>query len=76
MAKVRELLTNGELNQWCGRRAARSSGQYSSVAVRATARKKRSQGEWPQAGVPALYGPHASMPWAQALREMLHPDTY
>ena len=76
MAKVRELLTNGELNQWCGRQAARSPVEKPSVAVRATAREKRNQGEWLQAGVPSLYGPHASRPWARILRQMFHPYTY
>ena len=55
MARVRELLTNGELSQWCGRQAARgNSMQKPPVAVRATTRKKRDQREWLQAGVPAL----------------------
>jgi hypothetical protein len=77
MAKVRELLTNGELSQWCGRQAVRGSlVQKPSVSVRATTRKKRDQGEWLQAGVPALYGPSASKPWVQILRQMLHPHTY
>jgi hypothetical protein len=77
MAKVRELLINGELSQWCGRQAARGSFmQKPPVAVRATTRKKRDQGEWLQAGVPAPYGPSASNPWAKILRQMLHPHTY
>ena len=76
MAKVRELLANGELNQWCGRRTAPNSVGEPPVAVRATAREKRNQGEWLQAGVPSLYGPHASRPWARILRQMFHPYTY
>ena len=77
MAKVRELLTNGELSQWCGRQAARGNSMPKPpVAIRATTRKKRDQGKWLQAGVPALYGPSASKPWVQILRQMLHPHTY
>ena len=77
MAKVRELLTNGELSQWCSRQAARgNSMQKPSVAVRPTTRKKRDQGEWLQVRVPALYGPSASKLWVQILRQMLHPHTY
>lgn len=77
MAKMRELLTNGELNQWCSRQTARGDPvQKPGTAVRASTRKKRDQGEWLQAGVPALYGPHASRPWAKALRQMLHLLTY
>lgn len=75
MAKVRELLTNGELNQWCERQTKPSPIQRSPVAVRST-RKKQDRGEWLQAKVPALYGPHASRPWAKVLRQMLHPSTY
>ena len=77
MAKVRELLTNGELNQWCGRQAVReSSVQKPSVAVRTTTRKKRDQGDWLQATVPILHGPSASQPWPKALHEMIHSNTY
>jgi hypothetical protein len=54
IAKVRELLINGELSQWCGRQVARGSlMQKPPVAVRARTRKQRDQGEWLQAGVPA-----------------------
>lgn len=74
MAKVRELLLNGELDQWRGRQAARSFVQK--PTARATTRKKRDQGEWLQAGVPVLYGPSASKPWAKVLRQVLHPHTY
>jgi hypothetical protein len=74
MAKVRELLVNGELDQWCGRQVARECS-VQKPTVRATTRKKRDQGEWLQAGVPALYGPSASKPWAKALRQVLHPLT-
>ena len=77
MAKVRELLTNGELNQWCGRQAVRESPvQKPSVAVRTTTRKKRDQGDWLQATVPILHGPSASQPWPKALHEMIHSNTY
>lgn len=75
MAKVRELLLNEELDQWCSRQAARGSS-VQKPSVRTTTRKKRDQGEWLQAAVPALYGPSASKPWAKALRQMLHPLTY
>ena len=77
MAKVRELLINGELNQWCGRQAARGGCvQKPSVAVRTTTRRKQDQGEWLQAAVPILHGPSASHPWPKALREMIHSKTY
>jgi len=75
MAKVRELLINGELSQWCGRQAVRGCS-VQKPASRAMTRKKRDQGEWLQARVPALYGPSASKPWAKSIRQMLRPFTY
>jgi len=77
MAKVRELLTNGELNQWCSRQIARGTSlQKPPVALRTPTRRKRDPGEWLQAAVPILHGPSASRPWPKALRQMIHPDTY
>jgi len=77
MAKVRELLINGELNRWCGRGAALGgSVQIPATAIRPRTRRKKDQGEWLQAGVPALYGPQASKPWVKAFNQRLHPRAY
>jgi hypothetical protein len=77
MAKVRELLTNGELKQWCGRQAAcRSPGKKPAFANRPAKKHERAQEDWLQARVPALHGPSASKPWARILRQMIHPHTY
>lgn len=74
MAKVRELLANGESNRWCGRRTAYTSARAKpTVPVRAGGRKRNDPGEWLQVKVPALYGPEASRPWVETLRQLIYP---
>lgn len=71
MAKVRELLANGEVERWCYRQARVVKPQAHHP------RRHRAQhtdpGQWLQAPVPAIHGPSANTPWAQRLRQKIHP---
>lgn len=74
MAKVRELLANRELSQWCGRRKVPRSAQAKPPSsVKEKKRGKEEPGEYLQGRVPALYGPEASKPWVETLRRLLYP---
>jgi hypothetical protein len=72
MAKVQELLTNGEVQPWCYRQKSieKPSARYT--------RHPRSQliapDQWLQAAVPAFYGPSPNTPWVQSLRNLIHPN--
>jgi hypothetical protein len=71
MAKVQELLTNGEVQPWCYRQM-----HFEKTRARYT-HHPRSQpiasDQWMQAAVPALYGPFPNTPWVHYLRRLIHP---
>lgn len=71
MAKVLELVTNGEVKQWCGRPTA-GQGPQPKPKPKRTNRQKKDPTEWLQAGMPVLYGPDASKPWVRSLRHQVH----
>jgi len=72
MAKVQELLTNGEVHRWCYRQKP-----IEKPRARHT-RHPRSQriapDQWLHAAVPAFYGPSPNAPWVQYLRRLIHPQ--
>jgi len=72
MAKVQELLANGELQRWCYRqenvekpRTRYRRNSYSPMTA---------PNQWLQAGVPAFQGPFPNAPWVQHLRKLIHPN--
>lgn len=72
MGKVLELVTNGEIGQWCGR-PVQSPRPQQRPAPQRTKRRQSDPAEWLQASLPALRGPAAAQPWVQALRQLAHP---
>jgi hypothetical protein len=72
MAKVQELLANGEVQRWCYRQM-----RFEKPRTRYTPHP-RSQpitpDQWLQANFPALYGPSPNAPWVQWLRQLIHPS--
>jgi hypothetical protein len=71
MAKVQELLTNGEVQHWCYR-----TMPVQQPRERYTHHPRSPQpapDQWLQAAVPALYGPAPNAPWVQSLRQLIHP---
>ena len=74
MAKTIQLCRNGELSMFCRTRTVCGSGptmnhQHVSERPRNTTRV----GDWSEASVPVLSGPHSSRPWATSLRRLLKP---
>jgi hypothetical protein len=71
MAKVLELLANGEMDAWCYRPT------HIEKLPKRHSRKPRPRrsdpGQWLQASIPALHGPSQNAPWMQRLRQKLHP---
>jgi hypothetical protein len=71
MAKVQELLTNGEVQRWCYRQK-----QIELPYARYTRHPRSLRSapdQWMQAAVPAFYGPFPNAPWVQYLRQLIHP---
>jgi hypothetical protein len=71
MAKVQELLTNEEMEQWCYR--SKSLGQAAKHSKTRSRRRRADRGEWLQASVPVLHGPAENAPWVERLRHKIHP---
>jgi hypothetical protein len=71
MAKVQELMTNDELDQWCYRPTP--IGQESKRSQGRSSRRRTDPGEWLQASVPVLHGPAENAPWVEWLRQKIHP---
>jgi hypothetical protein len=71
MAKVRELLTNGEVQRWCFRH--RHSAIPKPRYTHHPCSQPYSPDQWMQAAVPAFYGPSPNAPWVQYLRQLIHP---
>jgi hypothetical protein len=73
MAKLIQVVCNGEPAQWCW---PRPEGQQVRTELKGNYRhpSRPTYGGWLQVGMPALWGPHASHPWAQALRALAYPS--
>ena len=71
MAKVQELLTNEEMEQWCYR--SKSLGQAAKHSKNRSRRRRADHGEWLQASIPVLHGPAQNAPWVEWLRHKIHP---
>lgn len=71
MAKVQELLTNGEVLPWCYR--TKSTQQPRARYTHPPRSVRSAPDQWLEAAVPALYGPSPNAPWVQSLRELVHP---
>ena len=71
MARLINLRERGQLHLWVNRRDKRDGSQSVPVSPKVRSENhKSSHGEyraWLEAGLPALYGPHANRPWAQTL---------
>ncbi len=74
MAKVIQLVANGELSSWCWGRPARGPAPGKWQVERRAQSSGACQGQWLQAGMPALRGPHAGRPWVQALHSLAYPS--
>ena len=72
MAKVRELLTNQEIQGWCFRQPEREEIPYKQRIQ--TRPQSTDPTQYLQASVPALHGPFPNMPWVQWLRLLIHPS--
>ena len=72
MAKVQQLLTNGDLKRWCYRQEglAKPASRY----TRHPRAHVTAPDQWLQARVPAFHGPVPNAPWVQYLRKLIHPD--
>lgn len=71
MAKVRELLANQEMEGWCYRPT-----HIEKLPRRHTEKpppRRSDPGQWLRASIPALHGPAHNAPWAQRLRQNIHP---
>lgn len=71
MAKVQELLTNGEVQPWCFRQ--RHIEKPRVRFIRHPHSPLITPDQWLQAAVPAFYGPSPNAPWVQYLRQLIHP---
>lgn len=71
MAKVQELLTNGEVQRWCYRPMPIAPPQPR--CTRHPRSPHIAPDQWLQAAIPALYGPSPNAPWIQYLRQLVHP---
>ena len=77
MAKVVQLVHNGELAEFCRnqtrrRRSARHRLEQPSRQGSEVVSKTRVS-DWAAASVPALSGPHCSRPWTNSLRNLVQP---
>lgn len=73
MAKVRELIINGEVGLWCKRGFVVEEIKKGRGDRRKSLKKGGTDGTWLEARVPVLYGPCACEPWVRALRTLIHP---
>ena len=71
MAKVQELLANGEVQRWCYRPSPRQ--QPRPLPSRHARLQVTAPDQWLQAAVPAFSGPFPNAPWVQSLRQLIHP---
>ena len=75
MAKVRELVANGEVGLWCKRNSQVERAERREEEKRKPRpfKKGNKHTAWLEAGVPALYGPCACEPWVKTLRTLIYP---
>jgi hypothetical protein len=73
MAKVQELLANGDLQRWCYRqkRIEKTRAPY----TRHPRAPLIAPDQWLHATVPAFFGPSPNAPWVQYLRRLIHPHS-
>ena len=69
MGKAIQLVANGELGMWCGNNPPESGRQKLSFDVFDSQQTTQNT---PRGVLPALSGPHASRPWAKAIRQLTH----
>lgn len=69
MAKLRQLILNDELEQWCRRQPHRTSCSANRQPYR---RRRRDTDSWLHAAVPAFYGPASHRPWIRSLNHKVH----
>ena len=67
MGKAIQLVANGELRKWCGRRALESGKRKNNPSFDLF---EWQSGSETRASLPALEGPHASRPWVRVIRNM------
>jgi hypothetical protein len=68
MGKAIELVSNGELKQWCGNAPSHSIKPDISFDL------FQSKADWgSRASLPVLEGPHASRPWAKVMKNLAMP---
>jgi hypothetical protein len=72
MAKVIQLAANNEVSRWCGRPPPEWGKERLCTVAAGNHRGAPGAQEWLSVGVPALIGPHASRPWVQMLRQLVH----
>jgi hypothetical protein len=72
MAKVQELLANGDVQRWCYRPLP--SEQPRPLPSRHVRAQPTAPDQWLQAAVPAFHGPFPNAPWVQYLRQLIHPS--
>lgn len=74
MAKVQELLANGDLQRWCYRqkRIEKPRGRY----TRHPRASLTAPDQWLHATIPAFSGPSPNAPWVLYLRRLIHPSAY
>lgn len=71
LAKILQLNANGELVNLCrGRWRSRATACKRSRLPAGSPSVRTAKGQWLQVTIPVLIGPHASRPWAQALRAL------
>ncbi len=73
MAKVRELVSNGELSLWCHRTAATDIPLAQQARTRSRRKQRQDPGDWLQASIPALQGRIPSDPTFLRLRQLISP---
>ena len=75
MAKVRELVANGEVGLWCKRNSQveRAERREEEKRKPRSFKKGNKHTSWLEARVPALYGPCACEPWVKTLRTLIYP---
>jgi hypothetical protein len=75
LAKVLQLNANGEVATLCQSRWRSEGTGFKGprgLARSPTLKSTNNNGQWLQATIPALVGPHTARPWAQALRALAY----
>ena len=74
---IRFLVLEGKLDDWLSEKkpALRISFPAKKIRKIVTRLSEQEPDAWLQAGLPALYGPHASRPWVQVLKNITETPT-